>query len=642
MKKYLKSILCIILVLAIGAPAVFSADVDTAAPYNGEYVFLYNSGASAETIGSLPGIDFAQNSSESGSIPEGTVRVDERENETLYCIEPSFEETEYPAVMLFSADDDYRAFTLTDVANNTAYASHANKLYEDDYCKIYVEEDQISEADEKTIAENLAAEFANIISHIRTNVCDFSEKITILVHDIRDAYYYGNGNAYVGGYFNSGEYLTEKMIHIDLFPLMGKDKNSDLKPENAYSTLAHEFTHLVEYSVNGTNDNLNDMWLSELFALASERALYTDKSDYERYGSFISDYSDIIKNGAVLNYSEYTDNNSDISANYGLLYAFASYIGTRYGENVFKSILTASVDAESSEAALLEGINDESLSSFGDIIRDFYMAVILNEESGIYKLAESNRDYLINMPFNISGSISLKPGAAVVVPLFNEEFSPSELGENILYTVFSSDDITEMSKLSFEYGKVTTVSKSIMPAVNPNIDGENLIDAKANINTSLFNKLIFISNKDYAVFAKSGRIISKNPGKVTVRCQSLTDRSLFCDFEITVDISKTAVNYIAGPNSESGLTVQITNFNPDYKTSSSAKLYIAVYDTNGGLADVKSVLLPGINGNGIMSIPLDTLFSGIESGEYKVKLFIFKADGSLIPASRSFEIDWEK
>lgn len=636
MKNVLKILTISLFVLISTISAASGAKLDNSAPYSGEYLFLYNRGEQSVVFESLPGSEIAEKScGEVSGIPENTVAIEETENGNLYRVEAVFEEEEIqPFVSLFSLDDSYRTFSAIDIYDNSRYQFYANKVYEDDNCKIYVEENQLSEAAESALGESMSAEFAKVITHIKANFADYSGQTVLLIHDIRDPYYHKVSNAYTGGYFYSGDYNSgERILHIDLFPLMAANNQSPLNVSKSYSTIAHEFTHLVEYTVNGTNKAVDENWFSELFALSSEAAIYPDESDSARFQYFWQDYEEVIKNGAVLNYSDYTDNNNDISANYGLLYIFGRYLKTRFGEDIFKSVLTASEDAMGAEEALISGIKNKGAEiTFEELVRDFYIALVLNEGEGEYKLLESSYSDFINLPMNLSKNINLRPGAAIVVPLYNEEFDTENLSEDIMFTVFSSENETEIENLKTEYEKVKLRKDVIMPLFNLSANGKQLYGSE------LMKKVIFIGDKNSVLFRKNGSFYSKKTGEIRVRCQSVADKNVYTDFSIVTDSDSVHVNFHSHPvfDSEKNAIVLTTFFtDTEYKAGKLYNIYAAVYDEDGclvcctektpefGRPDV-------VYARGLISDKIK------KDEKYSVKLFVFDSDGKLSPQAESF------
>lgn len=644
MKKIIKTVLIIFALSSFLSSGAECAVVDETLPLAGEYVFLYNSGDSSVNIENLP-------------VPSGINQSNERENtilknvsgsikldgEIFWTEEMTFPDIEDFPVMLLSLDDDYRQFSATDSYNNSSYPFFANKRFESENVKVYVEEGAVSTASEETnVATNIGNKFEDILTYINENFASYEGQTTVLIHDIKDANYYGRSSSFVAGYFSPSEYNYERIVHIDLYPLMARSNTQSLNASNGYKTLAHEFTHLVEHSVNNSNTKVNDMWFSEMFALSSEAGMFKNESDSTRLFDLVRDYNGVIRGGAVVNYAEYADNSSDLSANYGLLYAFTSYLKTQFGGDVFKNILASSILAESSEEALLDGIKASSGNeiTFEELLKNFYMALILNDQSGTYKLMDTNYAHLLNMPFNLSETVELKPKASVVIPLFNEEFDVSGLDENIKYTVFSRDEVQAIQ--SVEMGndnKVTCVARNMTQLINPLINGKKLIVAGEGTNSELFSRIMFIAEDDEKVFfGKDGIVLGLEEGVFKVRCQSLLDKDVFSDFELISGNAPVCINHYSDAyfdETNNGILVGVNIFNTAFDEENTLSIYFAVYDENSKMIgctrkDVNFASRGVFYQRGIQ-------FDGIDKNKkYILKMFIFKSDGGLYPLSGEY------
>ena len=644
MKKIIKPALMIFALFCFLFGGAECVVVDEALPLAGEYVFLYNSGDSSVNIENLP-------------VPSGINQSNERENtilknvsgsikldgEIFWTEEMTFPDIEDFPVMLLSLDDDYRQFSATDSYNNSSYPFFANKRFESENVKVYVEEGAVSTASEETnVATNIGNKFEDILTYINENFASYEGQTTVLIHDIKDANYYGKSSSFVAGYFSPSEYNYERIVHIDLYPLMARSNTQSLNASNSYKTLAHEFTHLVEHSVNNSNTKVNDMWFSEMFALSSEAGMFKNESDSTRLFDLVRDYNGVIRGGAVVNYAEYAENSSDLSANYGLLYAFTSYLKTQFGGDVFKNILASSILAESSEEALLDGIKASSGNeiTFEELLKNFYMALILNDQSGTYKLMDTNYAHFLNMPFNLSETVELKPKASVVIPLFNEEFDASGLDENIKYTVFSRDEVQAIQ--SVEMGndnKVTCVARNMTQLINPLINGKKLIVAGEGTNSELFSRIMFIAEDDEKVFfGKDGIVLGLEEGVFKVRCQSLLDKDVFSDFELISGNAPVCINHYSDAyfdETNNGILVGVNIFNTAFDEENTLSIYFAVYDENSKMIgctrkDVNFASRGVFYQRGIQ-------FDGIDKNKkYILKMFIFKSDGGLYPLSGEY------
>ena len=87
---------------------------------------------------------------------------------------------------------------------------------------------------------------------------DGDDKVTILIFNIKDNYYYGASSSYIAGYFDpTDEYNTYYSNKREMFYM---DCNPATPGSNGfYGTLAHEFQHMIHFN----EDPNEDIWLNE-------------------------------------------------------------------------------------------------------------------------------------------------------------------------------------------------------------------------------------------------------------------------------------------------------------------------------------------------------------------------------------------
>jgi len=227
---------------------------------------------------------------------------------------------------------------------------------------------------------------------------DGDSLITILLLDIDDSYandYAGEG--YIAGYFWSVNEFTEayvspnyhsnerKMFYIDTFPLIEKGSYDDVVnytptadhtdyyiaegSNNSYSTLAHEFQHMIHWYY----DSSEESWVDEGCAT---------------YAEYINGYghptSDITQFG--LNYDQPLTYWAQEIYDYGKSYLFILYLSDHYGGNLTIKELVSETDIGTT------GIN-HALSTrgysetFTKIFNDWTIANVLDDTTigdGLY------------------------------------------------------------------------------------------------------------------------------------------------------------------------------------------------------------------------------------------------------------------
>lgn len=162
---------------------------------------------------------------------------------------------------------------------------------EDDACIVYGE---LSAVNDKRIsrdtAEAVKREFDQHIYGPITGVFgpyedfDGNGKLILFLLDIQDGYKPLSGSSYIAGYFNPIDTFPNRvysfsneadMIYLDIDPGIAG-------AAEFYSTIAHEFQHLINFSTRYNNKDLpdvQDIWIDEGLASAAE---YIYSQEYGR------------------------------------------------------------------------------------------------------------------------------------------------------------------------------------------------------------------------------------------------------------------------------------------------------------------------------------------------------------------------
>lgn len=283
--------------------------------------------------------------------------------------------------------NDVRVFTTVNMRNNTNERTPAKLKYDGKSANVWVADNYIT--DQQAI--NIGKEFDNHIDPLvkekfgEPSDVDNDGKVNILVYDIKDDF--DITNRYTGGYFHSRDLfdipnsnLTE-VFYIDTYPSMGNNR-SNLDETKVYSTLAHEYQHMVNANqklLKEKRRNGMDTWLDESFAMASEH-LYLGKElehriDYYNHSSSIANGHSLIKWG----------HRGDTLSNYSLSYLFGQYLRAQSdnGDKIFKEIIQ---DPSNTTEALQHAIHkhidpDMSVNQF---MTNFRIALAKKESSGLY------------------------------------------------------------------------------------------------------------------------------------------------------------------------------------------------------------------------------------------------------------------
>lgn len=214
-------------------------------------------------------------------------------------------------------------------------------------------------------------------------------------------------------------------IRIDTYPVMGGTPDTLMtRVENCYSTLFHEFQHMLNFSSSlhhceqRKTDNLYymDTFLNEAFSMAAEHLVCTSDSTANRIERFNgSDY----KPGSPL-----TTWNGTLD-NYANSYLFGQYLRTRYrqsglankadGSDFYRTVYDWCVDPTDldgepvyDEAGNQIRYNGNAMDVAADLLQtnaisltiDFWTAVCLNQSNGVFGFAGEGWADAIQMKTN--------------------------------------------------------------------------------------------------------------------------------------------------------------------------------------------------------------------------------------------------
>lgn len=305
----------------------------------------------------------------------------------------------YPSSSNFEAydseaeDSGVKKFLILDKKNSEDFI----KLYDGKYCEVY---GKLSENFfGVSAATQLGAEFDEFIYPRLVKSFgkmytpnEISSKIVLLCYDIdNDLGSTAHITSYRAGAFFPGDvasgYINSSgnnawLLHLDTYPSMGFDRNRLCSNvDRVYSTLAHEFQHMLSFSHSYENtypdapltEDLPDTWISEVLAEAAVY-VYDGPQDYR-----IDDYNSSTVNGTSL--IDFKGTLGD----YSLAYLFGQYIRAQYGSSeVFGKILgkmTTNADYLEIICSLLNEKNGSNLSK-EDLIFNFNVALQAKEKSG--------------------------------------------------------------------------------------------------------------------------------------------------------------------------------------------------------------------------------------------------------------------
>jgi hypothetical protein len=181
-----------------------------------------------------------------------------------------------------------------------------------------------------------------------------SVKLIILILDIKDSYNGVDKKGFVAGYFDPKDLLPSQYEYANGAPILYIDADPNkLTSELTYSTIAHEFQHLinfcnsVEYRLVNGSLSLMDTWIDEGLSTAAEY-LYGghDTSSSSRIAHFNRDpLGTITKGNNFFIWGEDRPEGSDTTLDdYATAYLFFQWLRLQSGggDNIYTSIAQSS------------------------------------------------------------------------------------------------------------------------------------------------------------------------------------------------------------------------------------------------------------------------------------------------------------
>ncbi len=339
--------------------------------------------------------------------------------------------------------DDTKSFNVLNF--KTSPASHttitARLAYIGTHSQVWVEYGTPTVVIQNELAEDIGTEFdENIYPLVHDNFYSESDvnadgKIAILCFDIQDNY--ATTNVYTGGYFWGGDLFNQQysnrmeIFYIDTYPTMG-DNPASPDVTTAYSTLAHEFQHMVNFNRNYIVEGSVTMetWLNEALSMASEHM-------YEGVQEGRIDYyngSAGIRSGrSLLEWSS-----SEVLANYSLSYLFSQYLRTQVEQgsdpnvSFFNQIITDDSQGYQAVENVIQNYIDSNMS-FGEFMTNFRAAMILKANTGPFGFGGDEDFSGISTPLYTGGTTTLYGGGAIVKSIGTPFSAPGNQGTNINY-----------------------------------------------------------------------------------------------------------------------------------------------------------------------------------------------------------------
>ena len=492
-------------------------DDDSTGGYTGDYVVIYNPSTSSSTsysTGTMTGL--IETSIASSAQPASSliaaggnyiIDVDAKLAEEAKYAEPK--PAEYDTRASYSVGST-KTFTIYRSYSPTGSSSVQFKcLAVGSHCYIWTPTSTSNTHPiNTTIAETCAAEFDSKFDLMQssfgnhTNGTSGDGKLHMLYYNIEDGW--SGSGGYIAGFFYSPDISNNgvPVLNIDTYPAISTSSEmpDDADPSRTYGTMVHEYQHLINYSVSSGSVGT---WLNESMSAAAEEICYPGSSIFGRIMSWENhSYSSVSElnnpptefqyNSAWslhTGFSMYNwDNNlemDDTLALYGQVSLYSQYLYSRYGNTVFKSLLSK-IASGSSFTTAFQSVTGDSAS---DVTRNFRIALVANNPTyndGIYgfKMQESydpaeyydlETIYSILGPVVFTGtSCSIKGGGAIVVKPVNGVYNPpSGASSSLKYYGITLNNNTEpvaVESISISPSAVevvTSASSAVTLSVSP-------------------------------------------------------------------------------------------------------------------------------------------------------------------------------
>lgn len=337
-------------------------------------------------------------------------------------------------------------------------------VYSGKYCTIWgqvspiYERPDVSVSLDEEMAKKIANEFDTKIFPMVTNTfgplydVDKDGKFAIVCADFIDYYNYKVYDSYfLQGYCNPAEDSTPiaqggtgaemDMMVLDIWPTLYNEKNEPAD-ENwmvAMQTVAHETVHYICFSAMNLipgKTGAPEAWMQECFTTFSE-TLYKGKVADDTFGGYKEDKNSVIANGrSPIGFQ-------GMMEDYALVNMFSLYLYEQTkdldggGFALFRSIIESNdTDYHAIENALKK--IGYPVTNFSDLLFNFRVAIIANEDSGIYSF--NKNENVQNLPIhfykNADGQADAKTlagGAAIVFKNVEGGFKPEGNDPNVRF-----------------------------------------------------------------------------------------------------------------------------------------------------------------------------------------------------------------
>lgn len=261
--------------------------------------------------------------------------------------------------------------------------------------------DKITQAEAEELAEKFdsmyqgirdvfGTEWDEIISESRFDTIS-DTKVNIVVYDIEDDYT-EKQNSGVAGYFWPKDYYTATdtpASQDDVRPLSNEGKYFYVDsgflnkyPNMIYSTLAHEFQHMINFGQKYVNNGRNSStWSNEMMSMVCEDMIQ-DYLDIDLLDSPIGRLLEFAQGYYLSGLTDWLPGN-DVAYSYAGAYAFGAYLARNYGgTSLIKQIATNQYVDQQAITQALQAIGKNE--SFETVFKKYPQALLLdNAPAGV-------------------------------------------------------------------------------------------------------------------------------------------------------------------------------------------------------------------------------------------------------------------
>ncbi len=441
MKRFTCAALALILILGL-CPFMPASAADGEESYEGAAIAAVNTIYSTNNL--IEGY-FSSSSKESalfsldGEEELGIYDIftDEETGEVYTILEPDLPEPEpvpEKSALLRSTVSESKEYSVSDTFDLTGNDRETNNsmvcLYTGINCTVWgsVSDDeaiQLNADNAEAIGKAFDKDFDRMSAAFGTYWydADCDGKVAIMCYDLDSEYGGGDPSSYTAGYFwmvdmisssgyvNGVNYGSDNhingidCIHIDTYPAMGQEDDLFGRIENTYSTLFHEFQHMLNFSTqvkNGSSGYFSQMetYLNEAFSMAAQHYICGPEATGHRINYF---------NGPSYTPGTSLTCWSSTLSNYANSYLFGQYIRTRYGQKTYTDGWGLFNEVQSgrskANAGNTLGIITELLETTPEqLILDFWTAVYKKNGTGVHGFA--GEEWAKNISPKIFSSIS--------------------------------------------------------------------------------------------------------------------------------------------------------------------------------------------------------------------------------------------